>query len=460
MRTYPHKQRGQVVLITILALTALLSAVGLAIDSGMAYLTRARLNMAVDSAALAAARAVTQGDTEALQRANAERAAQNFFNANFPQDAAMAKPVYVQPTIVFERGKVTIDMAVRGDMPVALLGWNGQGAAGVHASSQTTRKDLDMVLVMDNSGSLSGSGTAVISSAKLFLDRFNPTTDRVGLVRFAYGAVVDDPIEISKRGFARDTLKTHIGKYTFSGSTNSAEGFWQGKAQLDRIASLNRSSLRVLVFFSDGSPNSFSSYLPFKKASDCGSAGTVATDDDTSSDWPKGLYNIGLMSDDLGGGCELNSTVGKKTYTIADEVSNLPACYNAHNPLDRLDDPLLCEFPIVTKTPRVVTNDVSTKDMAWRNVNRASRNLVQAMAIKAREQGIYVFTLGLGSGLRAATGADSEKGEDLLKCMANKPGSFCYNAQQPKGEYCYAATEADLSDCFSVLASAVMRITK
>jgi hypothetical protein len=115
------------------------------------------------------------------------------------------------------------------------------------------------------------------------------------------------------------------------------------------------------------------------------------------------------------------------------------------------------EYPIITNSPRVVTNAIT-----YRNVNRAARNLVEAMAAKSRDEGIYVFTLGLGSALKAGSGADGEKGEDTLKCMANATDapSRCFNAAKPVGVYCYAATQADLTPCFSKLASAILRISK
>ena len=58
--------------------------------------------------------------------------------------------------------------------------------------------------------------------------------------------------------------------------------------------------------------------------------------------------------------------------------------------------------------------------------------------------------------------ADNETGEAVLKCMANVADgpSRCYNAAKPAGMYCYAATEADLTPCFTKLASAILRISK
>jgi hypothetical protein len=71
----------------------------------------------------------------------------------------------------------------------------------IDAASPSARKNLDLTFVMDASGSLSSRGANVKSSAICFLEKFSPTTDRVALIHFAYGAVVDDPIRTVGRGF-------------------------------------------------------------------------------------------------------------------------------------------------------------------------------------------------------------------------------------------------------------------
>ena len=73
-----------------------------------------------------------------------------------------------------------------------------------------------------------------------------------------------------------------------------------------------------------------------------------------------------------------------------------------------------------------------------------------------------MFTLGMGSDLKAKSGADGEVGETVLKCMANVADgpARCYDPAKPVGMYCYAATTADLTPCFSRLASAILRISK
>ena len=135
---------------------------------------------------------------------------------------------------------------------------------------------------------------------------------------------------------------------------------------------------------------------------------------------------------------------------------------NLKDPDTQPNDPNAREFPIVTSTPRPVTASVSSSQDQWNNVHRASRNLAEAIAAKSRQEDIYVFTLGMGASLKAKEGPDSELGEDLLRCMANTSDAptRCRKPAEPMGLYCYAATESDLSPCFTRLASAILRISK
>lgn len=474
-----HKQRGQILIITALSLLVLIGVVGLAVDSGLAYIVKAKLNSALDSASLAAARAVALGTDQATQANNARVAAQHFFDINYPDHYLNSEPV-LNPTLVnFDQGKVTIDVSASARLPVTFMGLFGfSPQTSVAATAQTVRKDLDMALVMDTSGSLLSVADTVRSSAITFLKQFTPGSDRVALVHFAYGAQVDDPIRTSGRGFDLGSATKHITSYAFDGSTNSSEGMWNARDQLNKINVSARSTLRVIVFFSDGAPNSFSSVFPFPTPADCAKAGTVTTNDSTSANWPGGLYDPYQDFSELNGASDkecwqsqysnwvkyvtyyglgdihnIDASTGRPAY-----ITKLPDWYNTPHPADGAVPPQ--EFKIVTSTPRVVTSDTSNKTIVWKNVNRAARNLLEAVASKARDEDIYVFSLGLGSGLTSGSGPDSEKGEDLLKNIANTPDSKTYNPAKPVGVYCYAATATDLNPCFSRLASAILRISK
>lgn len=446
-----QRQRGAVAIMVALSLLMMLGLVGLVIDGGLAYLVKARLNAAVDSAALAAARAVPVGSNQAEQTASAQKAAANFFAANIPGDYLMSHPELISTTVTFNTGQVTIDVRAQAPMAVSVMQVMGFTSLNPVAYAQTIRKDLDMALVVDTSGSLASSQAAVRASAKTFLNKFNLGQDRVALVHFAYGAQVDTPIRTSGRGFDRANMLERINGYTFSGSTASVEGMWQARNELNRITAVNRSSLRVIVFFSDGVPNAMGGFLPFIVPGACTSAGVF----DSSTNGLFALDNsVGSLISDA---CKI-----ERAGKVWNTVNHLPDWYNAHNDPANPNDPARREFPIVTDTPRQVTASLASDAEAQRNIDRAARNLPEAIAARARDEGVFVFTLGLGSDLKIKSGVDQEIGENILKCMANVADGpkRCYDPQKPVGMYCHAATEADLTPCFTRLASAIMRISK
>ena len=451
MHPKASRQRGAIAIMVALTMLVLLGVAGLVIDGGLAYLVKARLNAAVDSAALAAARAVPQGNNRAEQIASAQAAADRFFAANISSGYMLSQPRLLSTSVAFDAaGMVTIDVRAEAPMPVSVMQVMGFSALTPTAFAQTIRRDLDMAFVVDTSGSLQPSENAVRASAKSFLNKFNVTQDRVSLIHFASGSEVDNPIKTVARGFDRASMLTNVSAFNFKGGTASVEGMWQAREQLNGILPTNRSTLRVIVFFSDGEPTSLGSYLTFKTESPCSD---IPGSFDLNGN---GLYRLDISeSTPISTEC----TPGKAIWNSADK---LPPWYNAHNSRSNKNDPDKHDFPIVTGTPRLVTADLSSDAIAKRNIDRAARNLVEAVANKARDENIIVFTLGMGASLKSASGVDKETGESILKCMANVADgpSRCYNANKPVGMYCYAATEADLTPCFSRLASAILRISK
>lgn len=429
-------------------LVLVLAMAGLVMDGGLAYLVKARLNAAVDAAAVAGARAVTTGNTEAQQRASAQQAAAEFFAANIPSSYMLSKPKLLGTTVSFNGGMVTVDVKAEAPMPVSLMQVMGATSMTPVASAQTIRQDLDMAFVIDTSASLDTAFPAVKTAAKSFLEKFNMAQDRVSLIHFSYGAVIDKAIRPVDRGFDRPAMINTITNYSYGGGTASVEGMWQARQQLNSILDVNKSTLRVIVFFSDGEPTSFGSFLTLAppNAGACKDrAGTIDLDG-------RGMYKLNAQSE-LITGCNFNG--GGYGY-----VKQLPEWYNAHETSATGTDNQ--EFRIKATSPRPVSLNVGDA-VAWRtNVDRAARNLVEAVAAKAQDEGIFVFTLGLGANLKVPKGIDNEIGENVLKCMANVADgpARCHNPNKPVGMYCHAATQADLTPCFSRLASAILRISK
>jgi Flp pilus assembly protein TadG len=444
-----HRQRGAVAIMTALAMLVLLAVVGLVIDGGLAYLVKARLNAAVDSAALAGARAVTTGATQAEQTASAQGAAADFFDANIPSNYLLSSPKLLATKVSFNLGQATIDVTAEAPMPVSVMQVLGFSSLKPVAYAQTIRRDIDMAFVVDTSLSLKDSAASVRSSAKSFLNKFNMTQDRVGLIHFASGVEDDFAINTTARGFNRPAMLKKIDSYVFDGGTASVEGMLNARDQLNSIPVNSRSTLRVIVFFSDGDPTGFGTYLTFNHTNCQYKSGSI----------DKGLSGLGRLDTSPMNYFDDNCRAVRNNTLM---TRSLPAWYNGRNDWWNQNDTTKREFPIVTSAPRPVTSDISTVAAFQRNVERASRNLAEAAAAKARDDGVFVFTLGMGAALKSPGNYDSDTGEMILRCMANVPDapSRCYNAAKPEGMYCYAATEADLTPCFSRLASAILRITK
>jgi Flp pilus assembly protein TadG len=430
------RQSGQVAVMVALCLTLLAGAVGLALDSGRAYLVRARLSAAVDAAGLAAARAVSRGEDAAARNAAAGTAALRAFRANYPDGYLGSTPAPRTPLLRLQNGRVVVDTSATASLPVGLTALMGFTRLDIEASAQAVRRDLDLALVLDTSTSLAPAAQQVRDAAAQFLERFDPDTDRVALLRFAYGAVVDAAIRTEGRGFDRPALRAHVRALQFHGYTNSAEGLWQGRAQLNGVAPAQRSSLRVMVFFSDGVPTAFASRFRVTAPDGCDGVGVLVSDIDGAS--VRGLWRADRQDEALAG-CD----------AVALAADALPALYDAHV----MPRPL----QVVGGGPRPVTAAPT-----WTNVNRAARNLAEAMAAQARTDGIHVYTIGLGPELEQHSGADNETGSDLLRCMANTADApvRCRMPTQPAGVHCHAQDVQDLKPCFAILGAEILRLTR
>lgn len=452
------KQGGQIFIIVALSLVVLVGALGLAVDSGLGYLVKAKLNAAVDAAAVAGARAVVQGDSEPEQRQHAETAARRFFAANYPAGYLGSSAEIAGIQVDFNSqapGRIAVKVSARATVAVSFMRVFGFNALDIDASAETIRRDVDMAFVMDTSSSILPVAAEVRRHAATFMNGFSSTTDRMSLIHFSNGAEVDEPIRTGAlRGFDKRRIVQQIESLPFQGATNSIEGMWHARDQLNRVTSPHRSSLRVIVLFSDGTPNSLASFFKFQPSANCNVSGVISTTDDIAMrEAPRGLWNQAKAQELVGGGCAQNRNLASILTANA-----LPDWYNAHGIDDR-------EFRIVGGGPRLVESDTSTPERAFVNINHAARNMVEALAARARAEGIHVFTLGLGPLLQQLSGpelAPDDTGENLLKCMANTADApqrcRTAGAGQPKGVYCHARTADDLQPCFANMRAEILRI--
>ncbi len=450
------KNRGIVVVLMTIALPALFTLVGLAIDSARVYGVKAKLSAAVDAASLAAARAVSNGEAAAISAAN------KYFDANYPSDFFDTSLVG-RPSVNFTysaEGDITIDVSATTNMPTSLVKFVGLDDMNVLSSAQTTRRVVDLSFVVDNTTSLMIGGDVtqdVIDRSKDFIGNFHEGLDRIALIKYAFGAEV--PVGFQNgRGFSKATLESEIdafdfGSLTIPQYTNSSEGMWRAIDAL--ITANNPASLRVIVFFTDGAPNTFASNFSFNGGV-ADHVGAIRSNDNASGT-PRGLWEADSVA-------QRSPAPWYFSNDVDDRLTGLPQYYNAH-------DPNATDFLVINPNhPRRPVNDYDpaneSADDLYRKVNRVSRNLSEDMAEYARQNGIFIFTLGLGSRLTQPTGPDNERGDEMLIRMANDPRmvnnpvlASDFKPAQPQGIYCHAIDEYAIAPCFAEMLAVIIRLT-
>jgi Flp pilus assembly protein TadG len=152
-------QRGSVASLIGLSIIPVALALGLAVDGGLAYSAQNKLQGAVDSAALAAARVA--GDDDADVNADARM----FFEANYPDDIFGGRVTRFNPDFDDESGEIVIDAEV--EIPTAFMRIAGLSTVTVSASSAAQRQEngIELAMVLDTTGSMGfadpGGGTKI-----------------------------------------------------------------------------------------------------------------------------------------------------------------------------------------------------------------------------------------------------------------------------------------------------------
>jgi Flp pilus assembly protein TadG len=263
-----ENQRGIAVILTALMLVGLIPVTGLAIDASVLYAVKAKLSTACDAAALSAARSLSRGLTLGEQESSAVTRARAFFAANLPAGYLLTS----NPTVdvrVAESGYRTRTVTVDGSVnaPVFFMSFLGFTTARVRATGTASRRDVNLILVLDRSNSMniSGSCNLLKSGAAYFTSQFANGRDRLSLITFgtqyypAYGP---------SQNFLSDSpsMVDMIDSMTCGMNTNSSTAYSEAYRQLVTIG--ESGALNVIVFFTDGRANGLTGDFPVRTAMD------------------------------------------------------------------------------------------------------------------------------------------------------------------------------------------------
>jgi Flp pilus assembly protein TadG len=155
------EQSGSAIPIIGFGIFAIISFVGVAVDMSRVQLVQARMSNALDNAGLAAAATVSTTDV------NSEAA--KYFNANFPSGymGTTVGTLVVTPNA----DNNVLSLSITGLVPTTFMKIVGINNVPISATAEITRgsKGLEVVLVMDNTGSMTqsaGGTTSKITAAK------------------------------------------------------------------------------------------------------------------------------------------------------------------------------------------------------------------------------------------------------------------------------------------------------
>jgi Flp pilus assembly protein TadG len=471
------RQRGFVLPMAAVFFILAIPIVGLVIDVGIQYMIQTKLQMAVDAATLAGARSLSRGNDDPTQQTNAEATAQAYLAADFPQGyLGVSAPTVSNLAVNESQPHVrSVTMSASTQVPLMFLSWFGGLSTTVGASATATRRDVNVMVVMDRSGSLANSGscTPVKNAATGFVSKFANGTDNVGLITFATSSRADFPLA-TDFNTAATPVSTIINSVTCTGATSSAQALWQG---YQALATLNQpAALNVILFFTDGQPTAVTAVLPKKAGSSCTSAGPFT-----------GVFTVGFQVASpfspvgTGGVMDYNAPPQPMTsdaILISGSEGNPAGCSFANNwsnnwgsadndiagvpTTDIWGNNLNNRYQAVTLSGGLVT--IPSNSTGALNMIAASTNAADDAAARIRAaaspgngasglSGITIFSIGLGNSTYPANGG-------FLERVANDPQSSSFDSSAPTGLYVFAPSAADLSDAFSKVASEILRLAK
>ena len=255
-QTEKKNQSGSVLIMVAVFMFLLLGVIAAGVEAGRWYLVRAELAKSVDAGALVACSNLSNPNVSPMALAV------EYANANFPA-GAVGTPGAGTGSATFSANLLAANrVQVNGGASATsifaqLLGF---GLVPVKSLSIAQKRQVEIMLVLDRSGSMSGTPLSDLKEAATGFVSFFKTTqaeDKMGMISFATYATVARPLGINFVG----AMNTAIGGLTATTATNSEDAIdlADGPGGLTDQAGVAPESkiAQFVIFFSDGRPNSF-----------------------------------------------------------------------------------------------------------------------------------------------------------------------------------------------------------
>ncbi len=512
-------ERGAtIILFTFTMFLVVIPLIGLAIDGSIVMWEKARLTTAVDAAALAAGRSLSAGLTLQQQQNTATSIGQNYFQANF-QPGQMGTAVTNsggEPSISFSQdstGLRRISVQANITVPLFFMRLLNFNTASLQAIGQASRKDVNVMLVLDRSGSMARSNSCgpMIAAAQSFVNMFVDGRDSLGLVTFTRTANIDSPASTT----FRSNISNQLSQLVCAGGTNSA---WGLGLAYDEIKRLNlQGASNVIVFFSDGWPSALrfsavngyqNALLPMRnQPADDGDTRYYSTSTSTESTFAHSpctsaplsgvleayTNDVGSTGSTLGVWQDTQFSISSSEGGALDQAHLVQAGCYFNNPTNNASTPYIYMRRDVAYVPEIdyygnptastlnplgpqpfratlrfpndgvhlygnypipnVSNPSRLRPDTPETITDAAFNAADNMAYTIRKDIKYnpiIYSIGLGSAVNA----------DFMARVANDPSASSYDSTKPRGQYIYAPTATQLQTAFQQIASQVLRISQ
>ncbi len=500
-----RRQRGSsLILFTFMTTLVLIPIIGLAIDGGVVFWVKAKLSSAVDAAAIAAGRSINVSLGAGQNSPTAITAAQEWFSANFPAGWLGTSVVGGQPTVTFTATTSStqqVTVSASAVVPLFFMRLLHINSYTVTAIAQSSRRNLNLVLVLDRSGSMGAQGSnacpTMIAAAQNFVNLFTDGFDTLGLVTFsssanwaAGGSIDYTPTTHFKTG--SPSLSSVLGQIVCTGATSSAQGL---HVAYQSIQNTNLpSAVNAIVFFTDGQPNQVvanyttsiaangggdTRYDPINTGSLVATAASTCSASSITGGLTTALgtgqhpgvtgYTGGLFDTSTwvplttsaailnAAGCGFNNNngycgqYGAAWVCTRQDIAYIPNTDLYGNPTNTGYKGLPDTFTSGPYSGRIRDDEQTIAVMA------AAFNAADNQATTIRNDTTYspiIFTIGLDGA------PDMPIDSVFLERVANDPRSPIYDSTHVAGYYAYAENPGELNQAFHQIASIVLRLSK
>ncbi len=489
-RSREAREKGFAIVLTTIALTIIIPVVGLGIDASLMYGVKARITSAADAAAISSARNLSLGQTIAQQETNALSTATRFFDANFPPGSFLTNTTRtITPSVAETAYRTrTVTVEVNVSAPTLFMRYLNPNAVNIRTIGKASRRDVNVIMVLDRSGSMNGNGgcPAMKAAAVSFAQRFANYRDRVGMVSFSSDYRIDLALQSTPGDFQSTTtgIPAKANAIICNGATATGMAFWQGYEQLKLIN--EPGALNVILLMTDGQPNT----IPFDFSTTIDAWGYTAIRKNLAAPAPqKYTTSSGSTFNSWYSRSPCSTTTGKSGVVNpfgnplagiyqpvgGAEITDRSNCrFDGDNSLVHQDlaflpnqdiygtDVISSLYKSTTKWPtghpdagRIRSDDATALTNAAFNQVANAAVRIRANQTATGELNTITYAIGFGNDI-----GDTEK--DMLRRAANVAdlSNNMYDASKPQGFFVYAPTTSALNEAFVKIASEILRLAK